>query len=63
MTIYENIIKNGNLIDYKTKVNGIYDVLIEDEKVSKICKNIEENADKIIDCTNLRRKRLQLEVK
>ena len=48
------LLKNGNLIDYKTKVNGIYDVLIEDEKVSKICKNIEENADKIIDCTNLK---------
>lgn len=48
------LLKNGNLIDYKTKVNGIYDVLIEDEKVSKIGKNIEENADKIIDCTNLK---------
>ena len=48
------LLKNGNLIDYKTKVNGIYDVLIEDEKVSKICKNIEENADKIIDCANLK---------
>ena len=48
------LLKNGNLIDYKTKVNGIYDVLIEDDKISKISKNIDENADRIIDCTNLK---------
>ena len=48
------LLKNGNLIDYKTKVNGIYDILIEDEKISKIGRNINENVDRIINCTNLK---------
>ena len=46
------LLKNGNLIDYKNKINDKYDILIENDKIAKIEKNIEENVDKIIDCTN-----------
>ena len=46
------LLKNGNVIDYKNKINDKYDILIENDKIAKIEKNIEENVDKIIDCTN-----------
>lgn len=45
------LLKNGNLIDYKNNINEKYDILIEEDKIIKIEKNIEEGADKIIDCT------------
>ena len=47
------LLKNGTLIDYKTKTNEKMDILIENEKIKEISKNIEIQADKIIDCTNL----------
>ena len=47
------LLKNGTLIDYKTKTNEKKDILIENEKILKIEKEINENAEKIIDCTNL----------
>lgn len=47
------LLKNGTLIDYKSNTCEKFDILIEDEKVSKIEKNITEIADNIIDCTNL----------
>ncbi len=47
------LLKNGKLIDYKTNTNDIYDILIENDKIKKIAKEITETADKIIDCTNL----------
>ena len=47
------LLKNGNLIDYKNKINDKYDILIENDKIVKIEKNIEENVDEIIDCTSL----------
>lgn len=47
------LLKNGTLIDYKTKTNEKMDILIENNKIIKISKEINENADKIIDCTNL----------
>ena len=46
------LLKNGNLIDYKNKINDKYDILIENDKITKIEKNIEENVDETIDCTN-----------
>lgn len=49
----KTLLKNGTLIDYKTNTFDKFDVLIEDDKVSKIEKNITENADTIIDCMNL----------
>ena len=48
------LLKNGNLIDYKTKINGKYDILIGDDKISKINKNIDEPVDRIIECEGLK---------
>ncbi len=47
------LLKNGTVVDYATKKNEKLDVLIEEEKIIKIEPNIQEKADKIIDCTNL----------
>ena len=47
------LLKNGNVIDYKNNLNDKYDILIEDNKIIKVEKDIKENADKEIDCTNL----------
>ena len=34
------LLKNGRLIDYKNKIDGMYDVLIEDDKISKVGKDL-----------------------
>lgn len=47
------LLKNGTLIDYKTNTNDQYDILIENDKIKEIAKEITAPADKIIDCTNL----------
>ena len=47
------LLKNGHVIDYKNKLDDKYDILIEDDKIVKVEKNISEIADKEIDCTNL----------
>ena len=47
------LLKNGTVIDYASKLYGIMDILIENEKIIKIEKSIQENTDKIIDCTGL----------
>ncbi len=47
------LLKNGTLIDYKTNTFEKKDILIENEKIKEIASNITEEADKIIDCTNL----------
>ena len=48
------LLKNGRLIDYKTKTDKITDILIEDDKIIKIETAINsEEADQIIDCSNL----------
>lgn len=47
------LLKNGTVIDYKNKLNDKYDILIEDEKIVKVDKNINETVDKEIDCTKL----------
>ncbi len=49
----KTLLKNGTLIDYKTNIFEKRDILIENEKISKISVEIKETADKIIDCTNL----------
>lgn len=46
------LIKNGRVINPKTKVDGIYDVMIEDDKIVGLCKEISEKADRVIDATN-----------
>ena len=48
------LLKNGHVIDYKNNLNDKYDILIEDSKISKIEKEIKENVDKEIDCTDLK---------
>lgn len=47
------LLKNGTLIDFKTNIFEKYDVLIQDDKIAKIEKNITEDVDNLIDCTNL----------
>lgn len=47
------LLKNGKLIDYKTNTNEQYDILIENDKVKQIAKDITTNADRTVDCTNL----------
>lgn len=37
------LIRNGRLIDAKNKIDEITDIYIENDKVSRICKKIEEN--------------------
>ena len=47
------LLKNGRLIDYKNKIDGMYDVLIEDDKISKVGKGLEDTADREINCKGL----------
>ena len=47
------LLKNGRLIDYKMQKDEVMDVLINNEKIEKIAKDISNEADEIIDCTNL----------
>lgn len=49
----KTLLKNGTLIDYKTNTFEKYDILIQDDKIAKIEKDITENVDTLIDCTNL----------
>ena len=47
------LLKNGTVIDYKSNTKEKLDVLLEDGKIKKVAKDINEVAEKIIDCTNL----------
>lgn len=47
------LLKNGNVIDYGARLNEKRDLLIEDNKIKKVSKEINEGADKVIDCTGL----------
>lgn len=49
----KTLLKNGTLIDYKTNTFEKYDILIQDDKISKIEKDIIEDVDNLIDCSNL----------
>ena len=49
----KTLLKNGTLIDYKTNTFEVLDILIENDKIKKISKEISEEADQTIDCTNL----------
>lgn len=46
------LLKNGTVLDYASKTNEKLDVLIENNKIIKIAKNI-DSADEVIDCTGL----------
>lgn len=43
------LIKNGRILDPATKTDGIYDLLTENQKITKIEKNITEEADTVLD--------------
>ena len=47
------LLKNGRLIDYKTNKDELTDILIHNDRIEKIAKNIDDKADEIIDCANL----------
>lgn len=47
------LLKNGRLIDYKTNKDELTDILIHNDRIEKIAKNIDDKADETIDCTNL----------
>mgnify|MGYP004498383625 FL=1 len=46
------LLKNARVIDYKNKLDGKRDILLEDNKISKISNEINEKADRVIDCKN-----------
>ena len=43
------LIKNGHVVDPANKIDGNYDILVENNKISKVAKEIKDKADKIID--------------
>jgi len=48
------LIKNGRVVDSSTGMDGVYDILVKDEKIEKIAKNIlidNEDSYEIIDAT------------
>ncbi|MDR0979031.1 MAG: dihydroorotase, partial [Lachnospiraceae bacterium] len=49
----KTLLKNGILIDYYSNTEKKTDILISDNKVTKVADTISDSADTIIDCTNL----------
>lgn len=47
------LLKGGRVIDYKNKIDSKLDILLENEKITKIGKDIEEQVDREIDCKGL----------
>ncbi len=45
----KTLIKNGHVIDPKNNIDEILDILIENEKIVKVDKNLEDDFDNIID--------------
>ena len=46
------LLKGARVVDYKNKLDGKMDILLENEKIAKINTEINGKADKIIDCTD-----------
>lgn len=46
------LIKNGRLIDPANKIDAVMDILVVDNKISRVAKDIKTQADSIIDGTN-----------
>ena len=44
------LLKNGTVIDYETKTEDKLDILVENDKIVRIEKDINVNADRVIDC-------------
>lgn len=47
------LLKNGHVVDYRSNKDEVCDVLVTDQKITKIASNITETADQVIDCTGL----------
>lgn len=47
------LLKNGKVIDYGSKTEDFLDILIENDKIKEIAKDIKTNTDEIIDCKGL----------
>jgi dihydroorotase len=47
------LFKNGTIIDYASKTEAILDLLVENEKIVKIEKNIDIASNEVIDCKGL----------
>ena len=47
------LLKSGTVIDYASKMQEKMDVLIENEKIIKVAKEINENADQVMNCEGL----------
>lgn len=45
------LIQNGYVLDPESKREGIFDVLVQDEKIVKVAEKIETEADRVIDAT------------
>jgi len=46
------LIKNGRVIDPANNIDQVCDILVEDNKISQVAKNISSEADEIIDATD-----------
>ena len=46
------LLKNARVVDHKNNLDGKMDILLENEKISKVAEEIAIDADKQIDCTN-----------
>ncbi|MCI9063409.1 MAG: dihydroorotase [Clostridia bacterium] len=49
----KTLLKNGTVLDYASNTEEKLDILIENDIIKEISKNIEETADKIINCEGL----------
>ena len=49
----KTLLKNGLVVDYKNNILEKLDILIEGDNIKKVSKEINEEADKVLDCTNL----------
>ena len=47
------LIKGGNVVDPKNNINDVLDILIEDDKIVKVEKNISNTADEVLDASGL----------
>lgn len=52
MILLSILIKNGYLLNPATNTEGITDILVEGNQITKIQKNLEEQADYVVDATN-----------
>ncbi len=48
----KTLIKNGRVIDPANNLDGVYDILVEGAKISRVAKNIKSNGNNIIDAAN-----------